>query len=141
MNDYKLVPATQADKEYLLTLRLTTMGPHFEKAGLNLSEDEHRELVDENFQHCYLLLRRQQCVGMLKYQDFSEHVYIFQIQISADFQNQGIGGGVIRDFIQSNQGKPIKLSVLKENPAKQLYLSLGFKIIGQDDHEYFMRFD
>jgi len=36
---------------------------------------------------------------------------------------------------------PTRLSVLKANPAKRLYLLLGFEVIGEDAHEYFMRRD
>ena len=36
--------------------------------------------------------------------------------------------------------KTVSLSVLKTNKAQHLYSSLGFKVIGEDEHSYFMEF-
>ena len=46
---------------------------------------------------------------------------------------------MVTQLIQNKQGKNIELTVLKDNPAKNLYERLGFIITGEDEHEYFMQ--
>ncbi len=68
---------------------------------------------------------------------------IVQIQIEPKFQRKGIGQQIIEAVIKDSldKNKEIYLSVLKENPAKELYLRLGFKITGEDDSSFMMLFD
>ena len=37
-------------------------------------------------------------------------------------------------------GKETTIGVLKNNPARKLYLRLGFKIIDSNEYKHFMRF-
>ena len=55
-------------------------------------------------------------------------IYLGEIQISKDFQNQGIGTSLIQSLIQEAQtsNKKLWLKVLKGNPAQKLYQRLGF---------------
>ncbi|MBH0022124.1 GNAT family N-acetyltransferase [Pseudoalteromonas sp. SWXJ133] len=62
-----------------------------------------------------------------------------QLQIHPLHQNKGYGKAVIEQVITSAQSKPIKLTVLKNNPALELYKRLGFTIAGEDNYEYHMQ--
>lgn len=53
------------------------------------------------------------------------------LYVDPAFQHQGVGGKLI-DFVLTSPYKPIYLEVLKGNPAKNLYLKKGFKVIGQE---------
>jgi ribosomal protein S18 acetylase RimI-like enzyme len=37
------------------------------------------------------------------------------------------------------KGKPVELSVLKNNPARRLYDRLGFAVVTEDEMKYYMR--
>lgn len=138
MKNYSLVQATEADFDKLLSLRLMTMPAHLEKAGLFLSVDQHNARVSEDYSCSFIIYCEHQMVGMLKYRNLDHCINIMQLQIFPAFQNKGIGRGVLTQLIEINKGKRVELTVLKDNPAKDLYLRLGFTVIGEDDYEYFM---
>ena len=139
MNHYTLVQATEADVDTLLRLRLMTMPTHLEKAGLFLSEDEHKARVIEDYECSFIIYCEHKIAGMLKYKDINTRIYIMQLQIFPAMQNKGIGRDVLTQVIQNRQGKRVELTVLKDNPAKNLYQRLGFTITGEDEYEYFMQ--
>lgn len=139
MKNYTLVQATKANFDILLHLRLMTMPVHLEKAGLFLSVDEHKARVKEEYTSSFIIHSEVQIVGMIKYKELADNIQIMQLQIFPAFQNQGIGRAVLMQIMQNRPGKCIKLTVLKDNPAKHLYQRLGFTITGEDEYEYFMQ--
>lgn len=70
-------------------------------------------------------------VGMLKVEEREDCFYLGDIQIDRAYRNQGIGTQLIQSVIRSANlaNKPIRLRVLKGNPAKNLYHRLEFKEI------------
>lgn len=67
-------------------------------------------------------------IGFMKIISSEAKIYLGEIQISKDFQNQGIGTSLIQSVIQEarSNNKKLWLKVLKGNPAKKLYQRLGF---------------
>jgi ribosomal protein S18 acetylase RimI-like enzyme len=68
-------------------------------------------------------------IGMLKVEERETCIYLGDIQIHEAYRSQGIGTSLIKTVIQSAAiaNKPVRLRVLKGNPAKELYLRLGFE--------------
>lgn len=140
--DIQLVPATQEDKAYLLTLRKLTMHEHLQQAGLNLSDKEHGLRVREAYDCSHIIVCSGKPVGMLKFLESTDVIEVKQLQIHPDHQGQGMGRRVM-DLVLSwsvSRSKNVQLTVLKANPAKRLYERLGFKIVGQDKYEFHMEF-
>ena len=54
--------------------------------------------------------------------------------ICSDLRRQGIGTRLIKDLLRGGdaQGRPVTLDVMHGNPARRLYLRLGFRQNGQD---------
>lgn len=69
-------------------------------------------------------------------------LWIHTICIAPEHQRKGIGTEVIRSIVAEaiNQTLPIRLSVLKVNPARALYERLGFKVIGESTYHLQMQF-
>jgi ribosomal protein S18 acetylase RimI-like enzyme len=139
IQDIQLVPAKEADKDFLLHLRLQTMVEHLEASGQYLTRDEHALRVAHEYQHSHLIKINHQIVGLLKYKEDQQKVTIIQLQIAPEFQNKGYGSMVVNHVISQSQGKTVSLSVLKANPAFKLYLKLGFCQVGEDEHEYYLQ--
>lgn len=59
---------------------------------------------------------------------------LVDIALLAEHRGKGIGGGLVRDLIQEcDRNKlPLRLQVLKTNPALRLYERLGFTRTGED---------
>ena len=56
---------------------------------------------------------------------------LFNLMINPEFQNQGLGTAVLRGLLAEARagGIPVRLQVLKVNPARRLYERLGFTVI------------
>ncbi len=63
------------------------------------------------------------------------------IRILPEFQNKGIGTKLIKKLIGKSQkkNKPVRLQVLKINPAKKLYKRLGFEIFAETKTHFLMK--
>ncbi|MCQ8889626.1 GNAT family N-acetyltransferase [Pseudoalteromonas carrageenovora] len=136
---FKFIKAAYSDRGYLLSLRKLTMVEHLENAGLFLTGQQHNERVDEQYDCSHLIQFNGDILGTLKYKIWGSHIEIMQLQIHPNHQNKGYGRGVIEQVIKTAKLKPIKLTVLKNNPAKALYTRLGFKITEEDNYEYHMQ--
>ena len=62
------------------------------------------------------------------------------IAISPEMQGQGLGAGLLRDLFATaaGHGLPIRLQVLRFNPARHLYERLGFAVVGETPTHYLM---
>ena len=68
-------------------------------------------------------------IGFIKVVSSDTEIYLAEIQIARDYQNQGIGTSLIKSAIKKArmEQKNLWLKVLKGNPAKNLYQRLGFE--------------
>ena len=62
---------------------------------------------------------------------------LISIRLLPKYQRRGIGTKIIEDLLDNSQ-KPIRLQVLKVNPAKKLYERLGFEIFDETDTHFFL---
>ncbi len=69
-------------------------------------------------------------VGIVSSAQHSDHLFLSELQILPEFQSRGIGTMVIHEHMERSRrmGVPLRLQVLKENRAKDLYLRQGFTI-------------
>jgi GNAT superfamily N-acetyltransferase len=70
-------------------------------------------------------------IGMLKVEERADCVYLGDLQIQQSYRNRGIGTSLINEVIRSAVivNKPVRLRVLNGNPAKRLYIRLGFRSV------------
>lgn len=132
--------ATPADLPFLLALRRESMGPHLAASGLHGTPDDYLARVMHRFDCAEVLVMHGQPIGLLKLQRDPGEWQVLQLQLSASAQGQGIGRRLLEDILAdaSRAGVPVTLSVLKANPAKQLYERLGFVVVGEDEFEFRM---
>lgn len=137
MAGLQLKKATSYDVEYLLALRLLTMQEHLHTSGLDLTIEQHKERLMDNFENAFLVINDSQTIGMVKYHD-KDGLVFKQIQIHPDFQGQGIGRQLIEQLAAASSANMAYLSVLKTNPALALYKRLGFEVVDEDEYEFYM---
>ncbi len=70
----------------------------------------------------------QQQVGCLSVIEENEGLFLAYIALMPDHQGRGIGTQLIKDVLRrgSMKGMPVRLRVLRTNPARALYERLGF---------------
>lgn len=133
--------ANKSDITFLLTLRKQTMQQHLINAGLNSSEEQHLERIYDHFEDSFIIMLHDQPIGLLKVGRFAHGLHIRQLQLVPECQRQGIGRKVIEQMQHkaTKMGLAITLNVLLKNPAKSLYERVGFKVVGQNQWEFQMR--
>ncbi|MCG7587515.1 N-acetyltransferase [Photobacterium sp. OFAV2-7] len=140
--DINLRKAQESDVDFLLDLRVATMREYLEKDGIPCTNEENLHRIKHNFDDAKIIEVDGQMAGLFKasYLDDRNQWHLFQVQIHPNFQNMKIGSHLIKELIKvaKEQGKSVGLSVLKSNPAYNLYDKLGFQIIEDNEHEYEM---
>jgi ribosomal protein S18 acetylase RimI-like enzyme len=70
--------------------------------------------------------------GFLSIEDHPDHIYVNEIVLAPQFQGRGIGSRLLNEAMQRGREtrSPLRLQVLRENRAIELYRRLGFKECG-----------
>lgn len=131
-------PARDTDLPFLLQLRAATMGPHRQAAGISESLSQRQEKVRSHFASANILEIDGRPIGLLKVVRQAEQWELLQLQLSPEFQGQGLGTRLVSELLTEAQAAkvPLRLSVLKVNPACRLYERLGFKQVSESEFGY-----
>lgn len=90
-----------------------------------------------------IILVDEQPVGRMIVDRNPQAITLVDIAMLPARRNAGIGTVLISELIgeASASGRPVKLHVLRSNPAQALYLRLGFSIVGGDDLYFEMKLE
>jgi GNAT superfamily N-acetyltransferase len=132
--------AQWADLEWLEPFYESAMRPYVELTH-EWDRTKFRESFDPNMTK--IIQADGIDIGMMKVESRADCIYLGDLQIESEYRNRGIGTQLIKEAISSAivASKPIRLRVLKGNPAQKLYLSLGFTVIQELDNCYMMERD
>lgn len=69
-----------------------------------------------------------------------DHYWLEMIFISPKVQKHGLGSSIINNLQKESKknGKPLKLSVLRVNPAKEFYSRFGFHVYDKNEDTFKM---
>jgi ribosomal protein S18 acetylase RimI-like enzyme len=131
-----LRPVSEADEPYLLALRQAVMNEHFARLGDVPTEDAHRERLRHHYEDARLIVCDENVVGMVKAYRTEREWLLSQVQIAPPYQGRGLGETVVRLLLETAREDrlPVRLSVLKGNPARRLYERLGFVELERAEH-------
>jgi GNAT superfamily N-acetyltransferase len=130
--------ATLDDLEWLEPFYESIMRPYYVELNWEWDKTKFRESFDPNITK--IIQADGIDIGMLKVEEREDCIYLGDIQLDRAYRGKGIGTQLITTAIESAilANKPIRLRVLKGNPAKDLYLRLGFREIQALDNCYLM---
>jgi GNAT superfamily N-acetyltransferase len=119
--------ATLADVEWLEPFYESVMRPYYVELNLTWDSTKFREYFDPRSTKIIQFDGIE--IGMLQVEERADCIYLGDVQIQHEYRNRGIGTSLIRSVIRSASiaNKPVRLRVLRGNPAKNLYLRLGFR--------------
>jgi ribosomal protein S18 acetylase RimI-like enzyme len=129
-------PATPADYHFLSTLHKLARGPYVEATwGWDEALQGQRFRAEWDPTANQVVLLGGEPIGCVRVEDHADHIFVDYIAIMPAHQRQGIGAALMRQVQASaaTRGVPVRLNVLKVNPARALYERLGFRVIGEDD--------
>jgi GNAT superfamily N-acetyltransferase len=134
-SEFSTRPARPHDYFFAITLYLDGAKRHLSKIG---RWDQVRLTI--KFRHGYKWSQTQiicvggKPIGWIQVAEFVGRLHLRQLHLVANFRRQGIGTRLINDLLKwaDAVGKPVTLDVMHGNPAKSLYLRLGFRRSGRD---------
>jgi GNAT superfamily N-acetyltransferase len=145
--------ATQDDDAFLLDLFAST---HPEFSLLNLPKNQLHALMymqfnaqRQQYDECYpqaeskIILQDQRPIGRMLVDKTGRAFLLIDIAVFPEHRNAGIGTSLLQDLLSeaSVAGKPVRLHVLKSNPALRLYERLGFSRVGDESMYFEMTFE
>ena len=137
----RLRPAKPEDREYLWRLHCATMQDYVDKTwGWDAAWQRAR--FDESFDPLSLQIIEKDgaAVGYISVQSGGDEIFLAGIEIEPRQQNQGIATKLIKQLFAESDAShvPLRLRVLKINPARRLYERLGFQCTGETVTHYLM---
>ncbi len=138
---FALRPAVAEDIELCWRIQWTSLGAYIaEVYGTSLREqraffDEHFRLLDHQ-----IIQVGGEDAGYLFTELRGDHLYLGNLALLEPFRNRGIGAEVVRHVIQEThaRGLPVRLQVLRSNPARNFYVRLGFEQVGETSTHFRM---
>jgi GNAT superfamily N-acetyltransferase len=125
-----------ASRLYLETMRyITDRLPDFDEAR-HMANFAERFLPDE----VQIIVESNTDIGWLQVRETEEEIFLKQMFLQPAAQGRGIGSRLLADLIARGRpaNKPVRLGVVKINPAVRLYRRFGFAITSEDDFKYYM---
>lgn len=140
-DELALRPASESDLDFLWQLHVATMRDYVE-AIWGWDEDwqrEHFYKIVQPAAHQIIVVDGED-VGTISIGQHDDAIYINNIEILPDWQNQGIGTYIITTILEDarSDGFPVALQVLKNNPAIRFYERLGFEMSDETETHYEM---
>jgi ribosomal protein S18 acetylase RimI-like enzyme len=134
-------PAIENDFDFLYALHRATMKEYVNKTwGENAFQESmfRKNFVPSQIQ---VITLAGNDIGMISLEETNEDIYLRVIEIHPMCQRQGLGTTIIQKIIEAaaRQKKPVRLQVLKVNPAKSLYERLGFSVIEETTTHFIMK--
>jgi GNAT superfamily N-acetyltransferase len=136
---FSLRPATEADFEAVLALSIRAMREHLERLG-RFDPERRRARMRRLFEAGILHLIEQGgamsgCIGL----DASgEAVEIHSLFLDTHAQGRGLGAAVFAGIRAAHPGRPFRLEVLKESPARRFWERQGFVQTGEAEFDWIM---
>jgi len=132
-----LEPASPDDHAFVFQVTEETMRAYVEETfgawDADAQRGRSREMFDPHT--CRIILIDRDRAGLLVVEDRADEIFLAKIYLRRQFQRRGVGTSLIRDLIGRARaaGKPLRLRVLRVNPARSLYERLGFVVTGSTE--------
>lgn len=140
--EFSLRDAKADDFEFLFALHAVTLRPYVEELW-GWDEDQQRKIYADHqpLDTMQIIQVAGRDVGVLSVEVQEFDVFLRLIEIHPEMQGQGLGSSVIESVLAQgrNLGKPVRLRVLANNPARNLYQRLGFKVVDSTETHYMMK--
>src|SRR5688572_30348858 len=141
-SEVSLRPATLEDVEFACHVSRETMRGHALATFGKWNDDDARLRCSRNIAAGFTQIIELEGVqiGIYVVERASDHVQLLQIFILPDYQRRGIGSRLIERLLAEARAAhlPLRLRVLRVNPAFELYQRMGFKVVQETPERYFM---
>ena len=138
----RLRPATSNDAEFAYEVLEQTMRNYVEATWGEWSEARSREEMtkDASDGQSQIIELGSLRIGLLRLEEHSTHLQLEQLFVLPQYQRQGIGTLLLERVLEQARIRqlPVRLRVLRVNPARGLYERKGFKVVSETPERFFM---
>jgi ribosomal protein S18 acetylase RimI-like enzyme len=137
-----LRPALWNDSPTLYRLLREALGPYIEQLwGWDEAFQQERWVRVFEPARWQVISEGEVALGGLELEHCPDELYLGNLLIFPEHQSRGIGTTVVQGLLAAAhaEGKPVRLQVLKVNPARGLYARLGFVEVGENETHHLMR--
>ena len=141
MPDYQLRQATNADADFLYRLHVAAMRDLVARVwGWDDAWQERFFAVHFDPTHSRIVVVDGEDVGVIAVEWSATDAFLANIEILPEYQGQGLGAALVNGIITQAEAcnLPVRLQVLKINPARRLYERLGFVVTGETETHFQM---
>jgi GNAT superfamily N-acetyltransferase len=135
--------ASLADSEFAYEVVCKTIRPYAEQTFGIWQEAQVRAMLASNIDAgvTKIIMAGATPLGILTVQESESHVQLDQLFVLPRYQRHGIGTELVRGVLQRARqlGVPVRLRVLRVNPAKRLYDRLGFFVTAEEPQRFYMQ--
>jgi SAM-dependent methyltransferase len=124
-------PATDADEPFLRALHHACYRAHVEEIwGWDEADQDQRFAASWSTTDRSVVELRAEPIGALQISRRADHIFVSDIEIHPQHQGGGIGTRLLRRVLAQADAEqvPVRLQVLRNNPARHLYERLGFAV-------------
>ena len=135
--------ANLADSEFAYGVVCETIRPYAEQTFGIWQEAQVRAMLASNIGAgvTKVITAGAEPLGILTVHESESHVQLDQLFVLPQYQRNGIGTELVREILQRAKqlGVPVRLRVLRVNPAKRLYDRLGFFVTSEEPQRFYMQ--
>ena len=138
---YSLRPALKSDIELMMRIGHEGLRPYVEQLwGWDQAEQERRFREGFDLTTINIVSMDGRDVGYLKVESHDDHVFLAGIYLDREHRRCGIGTQIVTDLLMrcGRLRKPLRLRVLRTNPAQRLYKRLGFRLVKETETHIYM---
>ena len=141
--NHQLRPAVPDDQAQLWDIKRRCLRTYVELTWGSWDEDVQRARFDASFEpaEIQVISAAGVEVGYLAARRGPHEIQLLNLMIAPEFQRRGLGTAVLQDLRAEAQTRrvPIRLQVMKVNPARRLYERLGFTVTEETATHFRMR--
>jgi len=135
-------PASKQDLEMIYRILRASLGPYIEQTWGKLDDLAQRKRFDEVTRvedHSIVELQRRP-IGCLCFGQSDVEFRLIRLLIRPEFQRLGLGTQILKEVLAlaDDRRLPVRLRVLRVNPARRLYERHGFLVVSEDETHYTM---
>lgn len=121
-----------ADVDLIREIRFSGLRPYVEEIwGWDPEEQEQRFLANFSLERNQIIRHDGKDVGVLEMEERDRFLCLTIVCIAEPSRSKGLGEAVVRGVLELGEEleKPVRLRVLRNNPAQRFYERLGFKVV------------
>jgi ribosomal protein S18 acetylase RimI-like enzyme len=144
VSELALRPAHAGDREFLFALMRDALGPHVIATFGPWDEAAQRERFFAALTRSLSLHQIVELggapIGCLNVVRSAEQLKLNRVLLLPSHQGRGLGSQLMRTLLRDADASrlPIRLRVLRVNPARRLYERLGFVVTGEIETHFLM---